>query len=100
MVSVLQHPSTGAFLSHCLWNSMLECMTTHGVPMIAWPLYAGQKMNATMLVEEIGVVVKPVGIPGKGAVDREEIERAVRAKRECSDSFEIWWLYLVCIKIR
>ena len=69
---------------------MLECMTTHGVPMIAWPLYAGQKMNATMLVEEIGVVVKPVGIPGKGAVDREEIERAVRAKRECSDSFEIW----------
>ena len=75
-------------------------MTTHGVPMIAWPLYAGQKMNATMLVEEIGVVVKPVGIPGKGAVDREEIERAVRAKRECSDSFEIWLLYLVCIKIQ
>ncbi|KAM4129671.1 hypothetical protein ACJW30_01G041600 [Castanea mollissima] len=76
-VSVLQHPSTGAFLSHCGWNSTLESMT-HGVPMIAWPLYAEQRMNATMLVEEVGVAVKPVGIPGKGVVDREEIERVVR----------------------
>ena len=76
-VSVLQHPSTGAFLSHCGWNSTLESMT-HGVPMIAWPLYAEQKMNATMLVEEVGVALKPVGIPGKGVVDREEIERVVR----------------------
>ena len=76
-VSVLQHPSTGAFLSHCGWNSTLESMT-HGVPMIAWPLYAEQRMNATMLVEEVGVAVKPVGIPGKGVVDREEIKRVVR----------------------
>jgi len=117
MVSVLQHPSTGAFLSHCLWNSILESMTTdHGVPMIAWTLYAEQKMNATMLVEEVGVAVKPVGIPGKGVVDKEEIERVVRLVleseegnvmsrkarelKECSENFEIWQLYLVCVKIQ
>ena len=86
MVSVLQHPSTGAFLSHCLWNSILESMTTdHGVPMIAWTLYAEQKMNATMLVEEVGVAVKPVGIPRKGVVDKEEIERVVRLVLESEE---------------
>ncbi|KAE8100547.1 hypothetical protein FH972_018435 [Carpinus fangiana] len=74
---VLGHPSTGAFLSHCGWNSTLESIT-HGIPMVAWPLYAEQRMNATMLVEEVGVAVKPVVEPGKGVVEREEIERVVR----------------------
>ena len=74
-VAVLRHPSTGAFVSHCGWNSTLESMT-HGVPMITWPLYTEQRMNATMLAEEVGVAVKPV--VKKGVVDREEIERVVR----------------------
>ncbi|KAK4396790.1 UDP-glycosyltransferase 72B1 [Sesamum angolense] len=55
--AVLAHPSTGAFLSHCGWNSTLESLV-HGKPMIAWPLYAEQRMNATMLVEEVRVAVK------------------------------------------
>uniref|UniRef100_A0A2N9HKG7 Glycosyltransferase n=1 Tax=Fagus sylvatica TaxID=28930 RepID=A0A2N9HKG7_FAGSY len=77
-VAVLSHSSTGAFLSHCGWNSTLESVT-HGVPMIAWPLYAEQRMNATMLTEEVGVAVKPAGVgEGKGVVEREEIERVVR----------------------
>ncbi|KAK7848674.1 anthocyanidin 3-o-glucosyltransferase 5 [Quercus suber] len=42
-------------------------------------------MNATMLVEEVGVAVKPVGIPGKGVVNREEIERAVRLVLESEE---------------
>jgi hydroquinone glucosyltransferase len=74
-VAVLRHPSTGAFVSHCGWNSTLESMT-HGVPMITWPLYTEQRMNATMLAEEVGVAVKPAF--KKGVVDREEIERVVR----------------------
>ncbi|KAB1220552.1 Anthocyanidin 3-O-glucosyltransferase 5 [Morella rubra] len=80
-VAVLRHPSTGAFLSHCGWNSILESIT-HGVPMIAWPLYAEQRMNATMLVEDVGVAIKPVAVPGKEIVEREEIERVVRMVME------------------
>nr|GMD54112.1 anthocyanidin 3-O-glucosyltransferase 5-like [Ipomoea batatas] len=50
---ILRHQSTGGFLSHCGWNSTLESLTNR-VPMIAWPLYAEQRQNATMLTEELG----------------------------------------------
>ncbi|CAN0922069.1 UDP-glycosyltransferase 72B3 [Linum grandiflorum] len=42
----------------------------NGVPMIAWPLYAEQRMNATILEEEDAVV------------GREEIEKVVRLVME------------------
>uniref|UniRef100_A0A2N9EQD4 Glycosyltransferase n=1 Tax=Fagus sylvatica TaxID=28930 RepID=A0A2N9EQD4_FAGSY len=74
---ILGHPSIGGFLSHCGWNSSLESIL-NGVPMIAWPLYAEQKMNAAMLTEELGVAVRPKIAPTKGIVAREEIEMMVR----------------------
>ncbi|KAL2471768.1 UDP-glycosyltransferase 72E1 [Abeliophyllum distichum] len=80
-VTVLRHESTGAFMSHCGWNSTLESLV-HGVPMIAWPLYAEQRMNATLLAEEVGVAVKPVAVPGDDVIRREEVERVVRAVME------------------
>ncbi|KAJ4701915.1 Glycosyltransferase [Melia azedarach] len=80
-VAILRHPSTGGFLSHCGWNSSLESISG-GVPMIAWPLYAEQKMNAAMLTEDIGVAVKPVMEPGKKVIRREEIERVARLVME------------------
>lgn len=81
-VSILKHPATGGFLSHCGWNSTLESLI-NGVPMIAWPLYAEQRMNATILEEEVGVAIKPTVEPaGKNLVGREEIERAVRLVME------------------
>ncbi|XP_061374477.1 anthocyanidin 3-O-glucosyltransferase 5-like [Gastrolobium bilobum] len=76
-VDILRHPSVGGFLSHCGWNSTLESIT-NGVPMIAWPLYAEQKMNATLLAEELGVAVRPKVLPSKKVVDREEIATMVR----------------------
>ncbi|KAE8716063.1 hypothetical protein F3Y22_tig00110156pilonHSYRG00312 [Hibiscus syriacus] len=42
---------------HCGWNSALESIV-HGVSMVAWPLYAEQKMNATSLAEVMGVRVR------------------------------------------
>lgn len=74
-IAILRHASTGGFLSHCGWNSTLESVA-HGVPMIAWPLYAEQRMNATMLVEEVGVGVRAG--EGAGVIGRKEIERVVR----------------------
>uniref|UniRef100_A0A2N9EFL6 Glycosyltransferase n=1 Tax=Fagus sylvatica TaxID=28930 RepID=A0A2N9EFL6_FAGSY len=76
-VDVLNHVSVGGFLSHCGWSSTLESIT-NGVPMIAWPLYAEQKMNATLLTEEIGVAIRSKVLPSKKVVKREEIETMVR----------------------
>ncbi|XP_061369800.1 anthocyanidin 3-O-glucosyltransferase 5-like [Gastrolobium bilobum] len=73
-VAILKHSSVGGFMSHCGWSSTLESIT-NGVPMIAWPLYAEQWMNATLLEEELGVAVR---LERKKVVEREEIARKVR----------------------
>ncbi|PIN12466.1 UDP-glucuronosyl and UDP-glucosyl transferase [Handroanthus impetiginosus] len=78
---LLRHPSTGAFLSHCGWNSTLESLV-EGVPMIAWPLYAEQRMNAAMLVEEAGVAVNVKPEERGVVVGREVVKRVVTAVME------------------
>uniref|UniRef100_A0A8I6Z8R1 Glycosyltransferase n=1 Tax=Hordeum vulgare subsp. vulgare TaxID=112509 RepID=A0A8I6Z8R1_HORVV len=50
-VEILNHAAVGGFVSHCGWNSTLESVAA-GVPMVAWPLYAEQRMNAVMLSSE------------------------------------------------
>nr|CAB3449443.1 unnamed protein product [Digitaria exilis] len=75
-VRVLGHPATAAFVSHCGWNSTLESVAA-GVPMVAWPLYAEQKMNAAVLTEVTGVALRPAA-RGDGMVASEEIAAAVR----------------------
>lgn len=82
-VEILAHESTGGFVSHCGWNSTLESLA-NGVPMIAWPLYAEQRMNATMLVEQVGVAVR-AGEVGGGVTGRKEIEKAVRLIMESEE---------------
>ncbi|XVF33195.1 hypothetical protein REPUB_Repub17cG0147700 [Reevesia pubescens] len=73
---VLSHGSTGGFLTHCGWNSTLESVV-NGVPLIAWPLYAEQKMNAVMLTEDIKIALRPK--PNEnGLVCRDEIAKAVK----------------------
>ncbi|KAJ4714469.1 Glycosyltransferase [Melia azedarach] len=74
---ILPHPSVGGFLTHCGWNSALESIA-NGVPMIAWPLYAEQKMNAAMLTEELQVALRSKVLPSTGVVKREEIGMMIR----------------------
>ncbi|KAF7828819.1 anthocyanidin 3-O-glucosyltransferase 5-like [Senna tora] len=76
-VRILRHPSVGGFLSHCGWSSTLESIT-NGVPMVVWPLYAEQRMNATLLAEELGVAVRPKVLPAKKVVGREEVASMVK----------------------
>ena len=76
-VSILSHKSVGGFMSHGGWNSVLESVT-NGVPMICWPLYAEQRMNATMVAEELRVGVRPGVLPAKEVVGREEIVRMLK----------------------
>lgn len=56
-IKVLAHEATGGFLVHCGWNSVLESLV-HGVPMVAWPLFAEQRQNAVMLTEGIGAAIR------------------------------------------
>lgn len=56
-VEILAHKSTGAFLSHCGWNSVLESLSC-GVPIIGWPMAAEQLFNSKLLEEELGVEVE------------------------------------------
>ncbi|KAK3224055.1 hypothetical protein Dsin_011080 [Dipteronia sinensis] len=75
---ILGHPSIGGFLSHCGWNSTLESIV-NGVPMIAWPLYAEQKLNAAMLTEEFEIAVRSKEWPSSEKIlERDEIEMMVR----------------------
>ncbi|GJU94682.1 anthocyanidin 3-O-glucosyltransferase 5-like protein [Tanacetum coccineum] len=65
-------------------NSKLESLK-HGVPMIGWPMYAEQRMNAMMLSNEVGVAVKMHVVGDKGetmVVRREEIKRVVQMVME------------------
>ena len=72
---ILSHTSTGGFLTHCGWNSTLES-TALGVPMIAWPLVAEQKMNATWITEGLKVALRPK-VNKNGLVGREEVAKLI-----------------------
>ncbi|XP_031473912.1 UDP-glycosyltransferase 88B1-like [Nymphaea colorata] len=83
-VAILSHPAVGGFVSHCGWNSTLESMW-FGVPMIAWPLYAEQGMNAIELVNVLGVGLglnREGGDGRNGIVRAEELWRAARRLME------------------
>ncbi|XP_039116112.1 UDP-glycosyltransferase 88F3-like [Dioscorea cayenensis subsp. rotundata] len=73
---VLNHEATGGFVTHCGWNSVLEGVRA-GLGMIAWPLYAEQKMNKVLLVEEMKLAVEMKGYD-KEMVAAEEVETRVR----------------------
>ncbi|XVE79421.1 hypothetical protein DITRI_Ditri14bG0057200 [Diplodiscus trichospermus] len=69
----------GAFVSHCGWNSILESLW-FGVPIVTWPMYAEQQLNAYMMTE-LGLAVAmrlDYRIGTSDVVMADEIEKAVR----------------------
>nr|WOC29673.1 flavonoid O-glycosyltransferase UGT88D13 [Scutellaria baicalensis] len=73
---VLSHDSVGGFVTHCGRSSIFEGLW-FGVPMIGWPMDAEQRMNRTVVVEDMRVV-----LPVEGAADEfvtaAELEKRVR----------------------
>ncbi|XP_073120281.1 abscisate beta-glucosyltransferase-like [Henckelia pumila] len=81
---ILEHESVGGFMTHCGWNSTLECVCA-GVPMITWPLSAEQFYNEKLVTEvlKIGLSVGSEewaswNMERKVVVGREKVEAAVR----------------------
>ncbi|RLM73643.1 hypothetical protein C2845_PM15G02630 [Panicum miliaceum] len=77
-LSILAHASTGGFLSHCGWNSVLESVA-HGVPIVGWPLQGDQFFNSKMLEQEWGACVEVARGHGdrSPAVERARLAEAV-----------------------
>lgn len=74
---ILSHSSTGAFLTHCGWSSVMEGMSV-GLPLIALPMQWDQGLNARLIVTELKVGVE-VARGADGGASREDICRGVRA---------------------
>jgi hypothetical protein len=75
-VDVLRHPATGAFVTHCGWNSTLEAITA-GVPVLCWPLYAEQMLNKVLITVGMGTGVELDGY-ATGFIKAGEVEAKVR----------------------
>ena len=54
---VLGHKAIGGFVSHCGWNSILESLW-FGVPIVTWPIYAEQQINAFQMARDLGLGVE------------------------------------------
>nr|AUG71562.1 UDP glucose-flavonoid 3-O-glucosyltransferase [Allium cepa] len=70
---VLAHKSTGAFVTHCGWNSVLESITG-GVPLVCRPVLGDQPVNARVVTKvwKVGV-----GFEGKG-IESGELVKCLR----------------------
>lgn len=79
-IEILSHSSIGGFMSHCGWNSTLESVL-QGVPLIAWPLFAEQRMNAVMLSDDLKVALRLKG-NGNGVVEKEEVAEVIKSLME------------------
>ncbi|XP_057441076.1 hydroquinone glucosyltransferase-like [Lotus japonicus] len=75
-IEILSTGVIGGFLCHCGWNSTLESIV-HGIPIIAWPLFAEQKMNAAMLSDGLKVALRPKRNE-KGIVGREVVAEVIK----------------------
>ncbi|XP_058751496.1 hydroquinone glucosyltransferase-like [Vicia villosa] len=79
-VEILKQNSVGGFLSHCGWNSILESIQ-EGVPIVAWPLFAEQAMNAVMLSDGLNVAIR-LKFEDDEIVEKEEIAKVIKCVME------------------
>ncbi|KAJ8635487.1 hypothetical protein MRB53_009754 [Persea americana] len=74
-LKVLCHSSVGGFLTHCGWNSTMECVFA-GKVMLSFPISAEQFINTKLIVEDWQVGMKLKN--HEKIVGREEIARNVQ----------------------
>ncbi|KAL6292682.1 hypothetical protein ACE6H2_000824 [Prunus campanulata] len=86
-VQVLGHSSTGVFVTHCGWNSILESIVG-GVPMICRPFFGDQNLNMRTVEAawgigvgvEGGLITKPAAIKALELVLKQKEGEEMREK--------------------
>jgi len=88
-LEILNHSSTGGFMSHCGWNSCLEALTM-GVPIAAWPFHSDQPRNTILMTQvlKVGLVVKDWA-QRNVVVSASVVENAVRRLMETKEGDEM-----------
>lgn len=78
-LEILGHSATGGFLSHCGWNSILECVTM-GVPLATWPMVFDHPRIAVLVTKvlKIGITVKDAERRDHELITSTTIEIALR----------------------
>ncbi|KAJ1685179.1 hypothetical protein LUZ63_016569 [Rhynchospora breviuscula] len=79
-LAILKHKSIRLFLTHCGWSSVIESIT-NGVPMVALPLHAEQRLNAALLTDGAKVCLRPKEL-NSGLVTKDEIARVIKCVME------------------
>ncbi|KAK2664479.1 hypothetical protein Ddye_003053 [Dipteronia dyeriana] len=75
-LEVLAHESTGCFVSHCGFNSVLEAIS-FGVPMVAMPHWVDQQTNAKFVEDVWGSGIRVLQ-DEKGIVGRNVLQKAIK----------------------
>ncbi|EXB38054.1 UDP-glycosyltransferase [Morus notabilis] len=80
---ILEHPSIGAFVNHCGWNSVMEA-ARRGIPMVAWPQIGDQRVNAEIVKNAgLGIWESKWGLGLQAElVCGEEIEKKIKEVME------------------
>jgi hypothetical protein len=74
---VLAHPSVACFVTHCGWNSSVEALTL-GMPVVTFPQWGDQVINAKFLVDVFGVGVRlSRGWGENRLISRDEVEKCL-----------------------
>ncbi|CAF1860903.1 unnamed protein product [Brassica napus] len=78
---ILSHVAISCFVTHCGWNSTMETVVT-GVPVVAYPSWIDQPLDARLLVDVFGIGVRMRNDEVDGQLKVAEVERCIEAVME------------------